>query len=310
MISKLRERVFSMAERAATQTTKLANLKYVRVLQVLEDLRDEHSVPRGADALISSAKQHLDRAEHELATQDFDEAALRSRDCLRILRQVQQACWNDAVAELDAPAQSPYALSFTTLPEHWRMMHYVDRQSHRISVNLLPSGDFESVRRFSEDGWQRSVAQDSLFSSTALLVAESATGNAVLQMKAWQSRPGPTPEITPLSLTTPSIPAESGDVMLVRGRLRKGRSAGATSAHSVLVFDSEMGPECGLRPKLTQEWQTFEMLRPISAASEFRVSFALTGQADIQLDDLVIQKLPPIPSRQILQLTGDEVDSP
>lgn len=310
MISKLRERVFSMAERAATQTTKLANLKYVRVLQVLEDLRDEHSVSRGADALISSAKQQLDRAEHELATRDFDEAALRSRDCLRILRQVQQACWNDAVAELDAPAQSPYALSFTTLPEHWRLMHYVDRQSHRISQNLLPSGDFESVRRFSEDGWQRDVAQDSLFLSTADLVAESATGNAVLQMKSWQSRPGPTPEITPLSLITPSISVESGNVMLVQGRLRKGRSAGATSAHSVLVFDSEMGPECGLRPKLTQEWQTFEMLRPISAASEFRVSFALTGQADIQLDDLVIQKLPPIPSRQILQLTGDEADSP
>ncbi len=41
-------RVFGMAERSATQSTKLANLKYVRVMQVVESLREEHSVPRGA----------------------------------------------------------------------------------------------------------------------------------------------------------------------------------------------------------------------------------------------------------------------
>ena len=106
-----------LAERVATQSTKLANLKYVRVLQVVEALREEHSVPRGVDALLSSAKQALDRAEHELSGRDYDEAAIRCNDCLRILRQAQQACWNDAIAELCAPAQSPHALSFATLPQ-------------------------------------------------------------------------------------------------------------------------------------------------------------------------------------------------
>ena len=310
LFRKLEARVHDMAERVATQSTKLANLKYVRVLQVVEALREEHSVPRGADALLSSAKQALDRAEHELSGRDFDEAAIRSNDCLRMLRQVQQACWNDAIAELCAPAQSPHALSFTTLPQHWRLMHYVTQQSNRISENLLPSGDFENVRLFSEDGWQRDAAPDSPFSSTADLVNEPSTNNTVLQLKAWQSRTGPTPELTPLSLSTPAISVESGDVMLVRGRVRKGRSAFGTSARPALIFDSELGPESGLRLKLTQDWQTFELIRPISAASEFRVSFALTGQADIQLDDLEIQKLPPITTRSALQLTGDETELP
>ena len=309
LFRRLEVRVHDMAERVATQSTKLGNLKYVRVLQVVEALREEHSVPRGADALLSSARQALDRAEHELSGRDFDEAAVRSNDCLRMLRQVQQACWNDAIAELCAPAQSPHALSFATLPQHWRLMHYVTQQSNRISDNLLPSGDFENVRLFSEDGWQRDAAPDSPFSSTADLVNEPSTNNTVLQLKAWQSRTGPTPEVTPLSLSTPAISVESGDVMLVRGRVRKGRSAFATSARPALIFDSELGPESGLRLKLTQDWQTFELIRPISAASEFRVSIALTGQAEIQLDDLEIQKLPPIASRSALQLTGECVPS-
>ena len=310
LFRRLEARVQGMAERAATQSTKLAGLKYLRVLQVVESLREEHSVPRGADALLSSAKQALNRAEHELSGKDFDEAAILSHDCLRILRQVQQACWNDAIAELYAPAQSPHALSFTTLPQHWRLMHYVDQQSSRISDNLLPSGDFENVRLFSEDGWQRDAAPDSAFYSTADLVSEPSTSNTVLQLQAWQSSAGPTPEVTPLSLSTPGIAVESGDVVLVRGRLRKGRTTPGTSARPVLVFDSELGPESGLRPKLTQDWQTFELIRPISAASEFSITFALTGQAEVLLDDLEIQKLPPVNSRSILQLTGDETEVP
>ena len=310
LFRRLEARVHGMAERAATQSVKLANLKYVRVLQVVEALREEHSVPGGADALLASARQAHDRAEYELSSRDFDEATILSNDCLRILRQVQQACWNDAIAELCAPAQSPHALSFTTLPQHWRLMHYVDHQRSRVSDNLLPSGDFENVRVFSEVGWQRDAAPDAPFSSTADLVSEPSTKNTVLTLKAWQSRPGPTPEVTPLSLSTPGIPVESGDVMLVRGRLRKARTASGTTPRPVLVFDSELGPESGLRPKLTSEWQSFELVRPISAASEFRVSFALTGQAEIQLDDLEIQKLPPVEARSILQLTGDETDVP
>jgi hypothetical protein len=310
LFRRLEARVHGMAERVASQTTKLANLKYVRVLQVVEALREEHSVPGGADALLASARQTLDRAEYELSSRDFGEAALLSSDCLRILRQVQQSCWNDAIAELCAPAHSPHALSFTTLPQHWRLMHYVDHQSRRISDNLLPSGDFENVRLFSEVGWQRDVAPNAAFSSTAELVNEPSNRNSVLQLKTWQSSPGPATEVTPLSLSTPVVAVETGDVMLVRGRLRKGRTASGTAPRPVLVFDSELGPECGLRPKLTSEWQFFELIRPISAASEFRVSFALTGQAEIQLDDLEIRKLPPVEARSILQFTGDETEVP
>lgn len=310
LIGRMRASVFRMAERSATQSTKLANLKYLRVMQVVESLREEHRVAQGVDALLSSARRELDRAERDVASRNFEEAAARSTDCLRILRQVQQACWNDAIAELTAPGQSPHAMSFTTLPEHWKLMHYVDRQQHRISENLLPSGDFENVRLFSEDGWQQDTAADSAFYCTTDLVHDPTGDNTVLQLKAVHSRSGVISESTPLSLSTPAVMVNPGDVVLVQGRIRKGRTVPGTSPHPVLIFDSELGPEGGLRPKLTQEWQTFEMIRPVSATAEFRITVAMTGQAEIQLDDVTIQVLPPAELPRMLQLTGDEVELP
>lgn len=310
LIGRIRASVFRMAERSATQSTKLANLKYLRVMQVVESLRDEHRVAQGVDALLSSARRELDRAELEVTSRDFEEAAARSNDCLRILRQAQQACWNDAIAELSAPGQSPHAMSFTTLPEHWKLMHYIDRQQDRISENTLPSGNFENVRLFSEDGWQQDTAADSAFYCTTDIVHEPNGNNNVLQLKAVHSRSGVPSDSTPLSLSTPAVVVNPGDVVLVQGRIRKGRAVPGTSPHPVLIFDSDLGPEGGLRPKLTQQWQTFEMIRPIAVASEFRLSVAMTGQAEIQLDDLKIQILPPAEPRNILQLTGEAVELP
>lgn len=132
----------------------------------------------------------------------------------------------------------------------------------------------------------------------------------VLQLKAVQSRSGVISEGTPLSLSTPAVMVNPGDVVLVQGRIRKGSTVPGTSLHPVLIFDSDLGPEGGLRPKLTQDWHTFEMIRPVSATAEFRVSVALTGQAEIQLDDVKIQILPPAEQRNLLQLTGEEVKSP
>ncbi len=307
LIGRIRTNVLRMSERSATQSTKLANLKYLRVLQVVESLREEHRVAQGVDTLLSSARRELDRAEREVASRDFEEAAARSNDCLRILRQVQQACWNDAIAELSAPGQSPHAMSFMTLPQHWKLVHYVDRQQHRISENLLPSGDFENARLFSEDGWTQATVDDSSFYCNIVPIHDPKGNNTVLQLKAVQSRGGVTSDSTPLSLSTPAVLVNPGDVVLVQGRIRKGRTVPGTSPHPVLIFDSDLGPEGGLRPKLTQEWQTFEMIRPVAAASEFRVSVAITGQAEVQIDNLTIQVLPDVEPKNILQLTGDEI---
>ena len=175
---------------------------------------------------------------------------------------------------------------------------------------MLPSGDFENVRLFAQDGWQQDTVADASFYCTTDLVHDPTGDNTVLQLKAVQSRSGVTSDSTPLSLSTPGLIVNPGDIVLVQGRIRKGRAVPGTSTHPVLIFDSDLGPEGGLRPKLTQQWQTFEMIRPVATASEFRITVAMTGQAEIQLDDVKIQILPPTEPRNILQLTGEEVDVP
>jgi hypothetical protein len=79
--------------------------------------------------------------------------------------------------------------------------------------------------------------------------------------------------------------------MFVRGRVRRGVAVSAGSRRSLLLYDSELGAENGLKPELTTEWIPFEMIRPITRDGQFRFSASLTGQAEVHLDDLEIRKL-------------------
>jgi len=313
LIRSLEKKIHGMAERSASKVTELASLKYVRVLDTIETLREEHAVPQGADVLMTSARQSLDHAEFELNSKDFHEAALQARDAMRILRQAQQLCWKDAIAEQCSPMASPHTVSFATLPEHWRLMHYLDQQSQRFSDNLLPSGDFENLRSISQDGWTRDVPPKSVFTATAEVILDQTTGS-MLRLVAWQAdqrsartiRDDSAPIVV---VTSPAVQVAPNDVVVVSGRLRKGRTVTAVSKCPLIIFDSELGPEDGLRLELDTDWTTFEMIRPIGSSDRFQVSFELTGQAEVHVDDLQIRKLPAIRTQGPVQLTGDERSS-
>lgn len=318
LIRTLEQKIHAMSEHSATLLRELASLKYLRVIETIDELREAHSVPAGVDDLMKSAKRQLDRAEVELSSRDYLEAAIWSRDSLRTIRQAQQACWKDATAELTSATASPHTISFSTLPDHWRLMHYLDQQSFRLTEDLLKSGSFESEANGLR-GWARDVSARPAFSATADIVNVGRV-EKVLRLVAWQTDPSATrtvkDDVTPLIVTTPVIPVEKGDVMVVSGRVRKGRTSSANlnsstlSRRSLVVFDSELGPECGLRMELDSEWRTFEMYRPIGDSTEFSVSIGLTGQAEIHLDDLKIRKLPTAAktSPDPVQFTGQEKD--
>jgi hypothetical protein len=312
LIRSLEQQIHGMAQRSASRMTELASLKYLRVLETIEALREEHTVPPGVDGLMSSAKQMQDRADFELNNQDFAAASLYARDAMRNLRQAQQACWKDAIAELSSPTASPHTISFATLPDHWRLMHYLDQQSHRLTTNLLPSGDFENQKSLALEGWTRDVPEKSPFSATADIIQDTRSGK-LLRLVAWQADSAATQtvraETTPLLVTTPAIPVSPRDVVVVSGRIRKGRTISADSKTPLIIFDSEMGSENGLRTELDSEWTTFEMFRPIATAAEFTVSLGLTGQAEVHIDDLQVRKLPALTTSGPFQLTGSETES-
>ncbi|MFN9721158.1 MAG: hypothetical protein ACK58L_20870 [Planctomycetota bacterium] len=316
LIRTLEQKIHAMSEHSATLLRELASLKYTRVLETIDELREVHSVPAGADELMKLARRQLERAEVELNSRDYSEAATWSRDSLRTIRLTQQACWKDATAELTGPTASPHAISFSTLPDHWRLMHYLDKQSFRLTEDLLQSGSFEGEGRVLS-GWAREVSARPVFSASADVVSDTRFGK-VLRLVTWQTDPAASrtlkDDVTPLIITTPAIPVIKGDVIVVSGRVRKGRTSsanlntGGASFRPLVIFDSELGPECGLRVEPDLEWQDFEMYRPIGESSEFSVSMGLTGQAEIHIDDLQIRKLPSLPGvgSNSAQITGPE----
>ena len=316
LIPGLEKQIHTMAPRAAARTTELASLKYLRVLETLELLRDEHTVSPQVDALMSQSKQMLDRAEFELKNQDFHEAAQRARDSMRFARLAQQECWKLAIADLSSPTSSPHTISFATLPDHWRLVHYIEQQQHRLSDNLLPSGDFENLRSASQEGWNLSIAPKSPCSATADVLQDPRAGK-VLRLIAWYANPESNrlsrDDSMPITVTTPPIEVNAGDVMIVSGRVRKGRTASPESKRPLVIFDSELGPENSVRTELESEWTKFEMIRPVSSSTSFSVTMGLMGQSGVEeahIDDLKIRRIPTLQSSEPMRLTGDEKSLP
>ncbi len=315
LIPELEQKIHAMAPRAAARMTELASLKYVRVLETIEQLREEHTVPPGVDAFMSQAKQMLDRSEFELNNKDYHESAIRARDAMLFARQAQQACWKDAISNLTSPTASPHTISFATLPDHWRLIHYLDQQNDRLSENQLLSGDFENLKSAAQDGWSLNSPPKSQYSSTADILQDPRSGK-ILRLIAWQSDVvdgrATRDDTMPLIVTTPAIPVSSGDVMVVSGRMRKGRSTSADSKRPLVIFDSEMGTENSIRTELDSEWESFELIRPIATSTSFSVSLGLIGEGDVEevhIDDLSIQKLPAMTSSAAIRFTGRKIDA-
>lgn len=313
LIRSLEQTIYRVAERSAQLTLELASLKYRRVLATTEELREYGAVPTDVSRLFSSARQSLDRGQHEARQRDFSEASVFGRETLRVLRQIQQLCWQQATRGLISPSAAPHTISFATLPDHWAMMTEMPLRAARETSNLLPAGDFENLQPLSENGWQRAETDASGHSCTADIITEPATGNSVLRLAAWipgsqQTANARRESITPLVVSSPAVPVQGGDILRITGRVRKGRIVPPHSTRPILLFDSEMGPECGVRITVESEWQTFELLREIAPGSEtFRFSAALTSVAEIHLDDLSITRLPATDSAPFqgpLQLTG------
>lgn len=295
IIRGLEQRIQAMSANAAAKSLELASLKYVRVLGTIEMLREMHSVPAGADRLLAAAREALDRGSYERKTNDFREAALLAADALRNLRVLQHLCWKDAAAELTAPTASPHAISFATLPDHWRLLQTLRDQQAQITENLLADGSFDSQKSPFQQGWTRQAGGESIFCTTGDLIT-GGNGGRLLRLAAWYAnatvQSGTRDDIIPLTASTPAIPVTAGDVMLVRGKIRRGLAVTPGSRRPLMIHDSELGPDLALRPELRTDWAPFEMIRPIAKDGQFRVSLSLIGQAEIHLDDIEIRRLP------------------
>ena len=312
----LESRIQSHAERAGHLFVDLAELKLARVTQICQVIDSGFA---GADTtaftILESARQTAEAARQALERNDFPSAESLSRSSMRTVRIVQGRYWDRAVQSLSTPMASPHTVCFSTLPDHWEMLKRM--HSGSPSANLVPSGDFSSLRLLSDGSWKKISPQDDCFLATADIVTESLRSNQVLQLRAWRrdqevsSDPGK-PSIL---VRSPEIMATAGDLFEISVKAKLGQGIRAELESPLLIFDSDLGPEFAVSPKLDPGWRTYRLFRQVSQDGPFRIWIALNDAADVYVDDVSVVRRAngrpsPLPEFGKTQLSPESPENP
>jgi hypothetical protein len=126
---------------AARWALDLAAVEYDKVKKVHAKLADMGVTVRGAKDLFEKSEKYHESARQHFAADLYDRAYEDATRALRPLRIIMSDHWRQAVATLDTPTASPYAVSFFTLPKHWELASQV--QGSRPGANALAHGGFE-----------------------------------------------------------------------------------------------------------------------------------------------------------------------
>jgi hypothetical protein len=159
------------AQQQAIEQYHKAKRTHARILEAGgPDLPDA-----GAYELFHQAETHIHHAKAYAENNQFDVAYRESRRALRPLRVLMRAHWQKATETLDTPTASPFAVSFYTLPEHWKLAREV--QASQPAGNGLPHGGFEMSKPAPDGG----AAVSSLPGwSVRRLILDSAVGTAAV----------------------------------------------------------------------------------------------------------------------------------
>ena len=213
---------------------------------------------------------------------------------MRRLRMVERAHWEAAVAGLGSPLSSPAAVSFATLPWHWRLIDRI--ASSRPGPNRLGGGDFEDLQTLLTTGWNHFQHTTAGLRTAADLVPEAAhSGCCGLRLTVRAEDPDNPPamvETPPMWITSPAVPVEAGQLVCIRGWVHVPTPL-TGSVDGLLIIDSLSGEALAERIGRTGGWQQFTLYRAAPQSGRMTVTFALSGLGEVRLDDVTIQLVEP-----------------
>ena len=126
---------------AARWAMDLAAEEYDKTYIVHARLAQQGVQVRDADSLFKQSVKFHEDARRNFAAELYDKAFADAHRALRPLRVVMRDHWNQAVATLDTPSASPFAVSYFSLPKHWEMFREI--QACEPTNTVLPGGSFE-----------------------------------------------------------------------------------------------------------------------------------------------------------------------
>jgi hypothetical protein len=273
------------------------------VAQAQEELRKvelvenelEQAGHRLTDDVQLRARAHsfLDSATAHQRSSEWQDAYADAQRALRPLRIMMRAQWEEAVKKLTAPAASPYALSYYTLPRHWKLWEEV--QKRQPGANLLPDGNFEMEPEAIQQGWlrQQSPSLDEVVVAARRVAIQPHEGKQCLMLEVKPKDPLQKPttlERTYVAVHSPAVKLPPGSLVQISTWARI-PSGIAGSADAALFFDSIGGEQMALRLNNHPTWKHYVVYRRVPASGTVHVTMALTGMGAAYFDDVRIEPL-------------------
>ncbi len=312
LIEKLRKKVALISPQAAETSLKLSRAKLERCQKTNAELLDlgvSQVARMDGPAILERAREQLSQAESAFSGQDFHGAHNAARDCRQMLRILQRIQWREATRTLSLSMTSPYTVSYSTLPDHWRMIEQIGRSAKHIDPNMLRSGDCEDIDTMIGEGWTH--VQNAIEGTQAiaeLYPRDKQSGDFSLRLLATPLNRSEIPnniEVPLVQLSTPPLAVRSGQIVHVTGWVKvstaiTGNPLGAT------LQDSIMGPGGALHWNEKTEWQKIDLIREVPQSENFILTMSLNGLGAILFDDLRVITYTPEP-RIYEQTQGLEV---
>jgi hypothetical protein len=294
IVVRFQDQVRQLAPLAAQWAAYLAQEELSKVGRVQEQLvKLAHPLPDGEKLMEDAQKRS--RASVDLFNKgNYREAYAEAQRALRPLRILMRAQWEDAVKELQGlGVASPYAVSFYTLPRHWRFMAQV--HEGRPGSNLLPNGDFELPPERTPEGWSlQETTLDAVTLVARRVTDEPAEGKQCLMLKIDPKNPqlplSAALERTFLAINSPNVRLQPGSIVRISGRIRIPKPITA-SVDGALLYDSAGGEPLAIRLTEPAPWKQFTLYRRVPASGMMNVTLALTGLGTVYFDDIRIEPL-------------------
>ncbi len=288
-VDDLNQKILAIQEQSARASVDLAKLKLERIRLVDQTLQSLGVGRKDAWQWLGDAKLQLDKADSALRAQQPSEARQYAGKALQYGRYLQRAYWDQVSRRLSSPTSNPWAVSFQSLPEYWRMSRRVDSLgSSDAQVNLLPSGEFEDPGTLIGEHWQHEQSMLDTVESSAKLYGAAKQGDFCLRLSARPTDGETVPKSfskPPVLMVSPAISVRAGQVVRITGWAKVPATI-LGSVDGAMIYDSLLGKTGAIRLKTTQDWQRFELLRPVPESQEMTVTFALNGVGDVLFDDL------------------------
>lgn len=281
----------SLAAQWSYQAAELELAKVQRIHEQLEEMG--HRLPDGA-ALLRRSLDSLHRSATLFNDNNFSEAYLEAQRAMRPLRILMRAHWEEATRDPDlTPAvASPYAVSFYTLPRHWRFVEQLRKS--QPGANVLPHGDFELPPAEVPPAWlSQTVTLDEVDLTAERVADDPKEGKQCLKLQITPKNAQAPPlalERTFLAIHSPAVRLAPGTLVKITAWVKVPKPI-AASADGALFYDLAGGEPLAVRITGPTPWKQYTLYRKVPASGTINVTLALTGIGTAYFDDVRIEPL-------------------